>query len=321
VPIEAVHYDFNGVAADLIGQSQVRVDDDGVWWMSNPHPSTPVNGQPNTDRHDFYFMRMTFKNDENLVTSLRPLNPSVTIVNDAGVSANVGNLRIGLNFTLSGATATTFGSAVKTASGLQLDTGPVVDGARTDTPSYLQIAGPGSFNRLGLEYFSGPITISALPGNSPREGEVGFVELDNVDIEQINAGTYHYAFKQGLVGTLLGRVKIPTLGLPATMSMTLDLTVLGRVVGTVPGLEVEYSVIPRQVAASSPSAAPSVFTSDGSVSGVAIVATNQYYRTTKLLSPVVYPGDIVLFKLRRNGTGGYLGNVGLISLSYILNAV
>jgi len=311
IPISAVHYDVNGIAADLIANDTVLVNDEGIWWKSVSNLSTV--------RHDFYFTRMTFKTDASVVTSLTSDSDSLEIKNSQGNAATTGDLRIKLKFTVASEESSLNGQAVKEIDGMTAKLGPVVDGLRTTTPDYVTITGGSTVSIGGTTYRKGALTLSVLSGSAPREGPIDFVELNNVDVDQYN-NVYYLALKQTVTGVVLGRVQLPVLGLPTSMTMTLHVSVLGRVNGTTPTLAVEYLVIPRQSSVNSPSALPTSFSAASSVTGVALTA-NQYYRADIALPPTINPGDIVYFKITRNGTGGYSGDVGLIGMRWRVDAV
>jgi len=305
IPISAVAYDLNGTAADLVLSDQIRIDDDGIWWMTSSNSFAAY-------RHDFYFTRMSFKTNLNVVTALHSNSAQLTVTNAAGVSSNVGSLYIDLDLSLGSTSSNVYGSAVKEVDGTTVKVGPVVDGIRTDTPEYLTVTSDATFVSGGNTFHKGLTKLTVQPPTAPREGLVEFVNLSNVDVENFN-NTFYLAMKQSVVGEITSKLHLPVVGVPEDVDTTIELTILGRIVGTTPTLSIDYMVIPYQAAAGTPSAIPTTFTSAGTVTGVAIATINSYYRTSFTIPVTMHPGDILYYRITRNGTAGYSGDIGIMA--------
>ena len=235
VPIGAVAYDVNGVAADLINHPQIQITDNGIWWMD-------AGNDVLNYRHDLYFTRMTFKTASNMVTSLVAADSSVNILDASGNAASVGDLKISAGFNIANlGTSNLTGQAVKTNTGTGLGYGPVVEGIRS-LSSNLVLSGGSTFTDGGNTYQKGLVLLNFIAPNS-RDGVVQFDELDGVKVETV-AGINYLTFKANTVAKIRARISLPLSSIPAASTLKFRITAVGTAAGTMPELAMTYLVIP-----------------------------------------------------------------------------
>lgn len=309
IPISAVHYDLDGVAADLVVNDKVYIDDTGIWWKSVSALTIP--------RHDFYFTRMTFKNSAALVTSLRSNSTALTVKDSAGASANTGDLFLDLDLAIGSSSNVVNGQAVKSHQDLTLNYGPVVDGARTTTPDFVSITGTGSFSYSSNVYQSGPLVIDVLPPELLREGVVEHVDLNNATISTVGDVAFVALPADSTGCSYTGKLVVPYIGFTADQTVTLEFLVWARAAaaGTMPDLDVSYLGIARPATTNTPAALSTTFTNHATgldLSTVGSVSSGYYFRYNLELGDFA-PGSVVYFKVARTGVGGYSGEIGLIA--------
>lgn len=309
VPIGAVHFDIDGISSDLLNGVPVLVNDLGIFWTSGS------DNPDDFDRHDLYFLRMTFKNNTSVVTRLRPLDASVTIENEDGDPAEVGELYIGVNVDIDNTSSNAYGQAVKDLSGLTGEIGPVVDGVRSGTPSTLSAVGTGSFVYEGYTYQKGPTTLTVLPSDS-RERGVSSIELDNVQVQTSDPVTYLALPSTG--GSLVGRIEVPEIGIDTQLDVTLVVELWARAAGNMPDLTVEAVVVSPLT--TTPAVVNPSLASVGTLDLPSGVSNNHAFRRTIELAAAVEPGSIVYFSLARAGSDGYSGDVGVLALKWYVEA-
>lgn len=309
IPISAVHYDLSGVAADLVANDKILINDSGIWWTW----ATALT----TVRHDFYFTRMTFKTSSALVTSIRSSSTALTVKDIDGASANTGDLYLGLDLSLGSSSNVVNGSAVKSHTDLTLNYGPVVDGIRTDTPDFVTITGTGSFSYSSNAYFNGPTTISVSPPELLREGGIENVDLNNATISPVGDVTFIALPADSAGCSYTGKFAIPYIGFSADQTVTLEFLVWARAAsaGTMPNLAVSYLEIPRPASTNTPASLSTTFTNHGTgiaLAGIGSVASGYYLRYNLVLGDFS-PGSDIYFKVTRSGVGGYSGEIGLLA--------
>lgn len=318
IPIGAVHYDIDGVASDLVNNTQILIDDSGIWWTDGVNPHTAV-------RHDFYFTKMTFKTKSALVTSLRSNSTALTVKNSDGATAAVGDLYLDLGLTLGSSDDAFTGLAVKSHNDLTLNYGPVVEGLATDTPTFVQLEGT-SFNHDGDPYVGGLVRLNVLSPDLAREGPIEFIDVNNVEIDEASGLVYVALKNSSNTGTFLGRFQTPYIGYTGdSFQVTLDMLVWSRAAGagTMPDLDVEYLVVDRPATVETPASLSTSYTShpDGiKLSDVGSVSAGYYFRYSLVLT-TCDPGAVVYFQVSRNGVGGFAGDIGILNMRWRVDPV
>jgi len=311
IPIGAVHYDIDGVAADLVNNEEILIDTDGIWWMDAIY-------LPTLYRHDFYYTRMTFKTNGACVTSLTPKDSSITITNSNEEDASVGDLIIGVNLSLDTDTADPNGLALKSVDGLVLANGPVVDGIRISSGSGT-ITGSSTYSDGSNTYQTGLLSL-ALTDPTSREGVISFSEIDGLILESIN-NIDVLTFKKSVAATLKGRISLPGVGLASGVSLKLQFIVWPRAVGTMIDLPMTYLKIAKPTTSpATPSTLVTTYTSitDGlELSGLGAIATTSKYSLFEVALPSTYnPGDIIYFTITRSSSDGYAGDISLLDMRW-----
>lgn len=313
IPLAAVHYDIDGVAADLVANDRVLINEEGIWW-------TDISDGPAGLRHDFYFLRMTFRNNDNAVTALTALDDSITLTNRVtGVDAVTGSALtgpVGLRATF--AATTTHNAegieALKSVAGQEFQFGPVLAGVRSDNTDLLTVTGTAHPTQSGYKH--GLVTLSPAAAAENRGGQVEFVALDNAALTAWQ-GIYFYELKHDRVGSFRGRIMVPTVGLSGDYSLTLELMVLARAAGTPPDLTFSTRVV---IATAGPEALPTtdIELTDIPLSAVGALTLNQYVTVTAPAITPVAPGDLVYFTVSREVAGGLSGSLGVLSVRWTL---
>lgn len=307
IPIGAVAYDVTGVAADLVGNAQVLINSNGIWWMSNTDPLTV--------RHDLYFTRMTFKTATNMVTSLTAADASVTITDADGNPASVGDLKIGAGFDITAlGTDNITGIAVKSNTATQLGYGPVIEGIRSLSGN-ITVTGAGSFTDSGHTYQKGLMTIN-FTSPSSRDGLINFDELDGVRVETIN-GVNYLTFKAGVAASVRSRISLPAANVPVDSTLTFKFTVSGTAAGTMPTLAMTYLIIPAAAALNTLYTLDTSYTAFGTglalgAFGVIPSSPVKYGQAMVALPDTVNPGDTVYITMARTNSDGYSGDIRII---------
>lgn len=302
IPIGAVHIDRDGVAADVYGEIDLVINSDGIFWMDS------VTDPTDYDYIDFYFTKMTFKVGSAMVTSLAPADTSIVITDANGKAATIGDLKVSANFAVTNDTADAItGLSFKTLSGLNLGKGPIIEGLRTTTPNYVSITSDETFISAGNTYSKGLVTLSVSDPSGQREGPVEFTSLDNTELET-KSGISYIEFENGQAGSITGKFRVPSTGLPSALNLTISLIVWGFAAGTTPNIPLTYwKFSPSAVGQSQ--ASPS-FTTATAITGAVIDAGDMVELQSDDIE--ISAGDIIVFTLSRTASDGYAGNYGIV---------
>jgi hypothetical protein len=269
---------------------------------------------------------MTFKNTSAVVTSLITDTPGVEITNLDGDPASVGDLLLSVGFASSLNSSNLLGGkAVKSVSGLTLSSGPVIEGVRNT--GGLTVSGSSSFTNSGHTYYNGLIDIS-VSSPQAREGPTHQLELDGVIVERVS-NIEVLTFKNTSstkTNTIRGKVKLPELNVPASMTMTLKVLVWFRngLTSAPSNFAMTYLRIP---APGTVGAAEELTTTYSTISGGLPLSTVTSYANTPdqiavftVNIPVsVSPGDVVYYTLSRTTPDNYGYDISIIDQSWILN--
>jgi hypothetical protein len=311
-PTGSAIYLIDGVQVDVLAETPVLIDEYGIWWMDGG--ATPLEAGP---IHDVYFLRSTFRSSTAMVTSLTPADSTITLVDNTGQPASVGDLRVSGNFTLTDDDGTNVsGRAFKAVQSNQLASGPVIDGIRTSTPSTVALTGGSTFVSDGQTYRSGLISLAVTDPSGVRTGPVEFVDLTGAQVDN-TTGVVSTNLPNGLASSVTLRCPVPAISVEGSYTMQLRLLLWLRADGIPPDLGLSKFVF--SPTGETPKAFSPSFTAiaDVELSNVGTVENGQAVEF--LTDPVtVTAGDLVHFKLSRGSADSFGGPVGILRATWEL---
>jgi len=271
-----------------------------------------------------YFTKMVFKTNNALVTSLAPAsNSPITVVGCDGDPATTGDLKLGLDLSLSVVEGEEGYQAFKGVTGTTFKRGPVVSGLKAGSNVQFQPV-PGQSEIDGSGFLRGKATIDVvLPGSEQQEAPIALVALDSVREELINdvdGGIFYLSFPSDRESSLRGRITVPFEGLITNPEMLIRLWLLGRTAGTLPALEISYRRLPRPDP-NTLCAAVALPTVDVVLAdlGTCVVGANEYIEIDSDAFAIAR-GDTIYFTLKRSAPDGYAGDVGILRMSNRISA-
>jgi len=290
----------------IVSDSDVVVDEFGIWWFDDDEDNTPFFGDPGETV--LWFAVMTTLTDQAVVTCLTAgENSGITIVDKDGNPAKSGSLVLNADFSPENLDDDEEGHlVVKDFDGINYKRGPVVSKLSAEAP-------------LTVDQEQGEVTISLDQAlMNLRVGTPDLYYNDDVRFDTWNSTPFLH-FPAGKISSLQGRIKIPP-ELPNADSyqVTLKLQILAvHPAGTltIDDLKMGYRVLPE-----GPDSLP---TSQYAVNtGLNIDSSmgSYAYKVVDLVPIPVEAGDILLFTLKREDNV-YAGGVGLLSVTYVIEAV
>lgn len=330
-----------GVELPLGKGGLVVLDESGIWWMADCNGDVPWPADLNTApslsssivsssaggpddcprrterRLVLYFAKVRYAIDRSVVTSLQAEDAAgpIAFVDCDGNPATTGAL-------------------------FARFTGKFLIG-REDVPGSLALKGlddTGKFLRgrvlEGVRSKSGRVTLTgtATTTQDDKTYQQGLVELDfDADpdarvvnpqvVRLIDAKDRYYedlmylGLPDGQESGLRYKFKMPAAdAFPGTPKLKLRLTLLGRVAGTLPALDLSYRRVP--VGSTTPAALPTADTTLAVTTAIAVDVDE--YVTVESAAFTVAAEDTVMFSLTRAGTGGYNGEVGVLDAVAVL---
>lgn len=342
VPLDAVQilYDkgrHRGGATDVpIGvDGLVVLDQYGIWWMSDcygdvPWPrdfnssisssatsesSNPECPREETTRIIMGFAKMIFATDKSVVTSLKPFEGSpIRFVDCDGEEASTGNLfaKFISDFLIQD-NDFEGNLALKALDGVNFKRGYMVQGVRS-TNDNLSISGTRQKSISNVSYSQGLLDLTVNLEPSARDLPVKLVRLGNAK-DRLYEGVMYIGFPDSTESSIIGSIKVPGAGLPASPKVKLRLQLFGRTAGTLPGLELTYRILSR------PTSATALPTTDSALAiDTELVITASQYIEAESAAITVVAGDTIVFTLKRTGDDAYGAEVGLLDLVGILYA-
>jgi hypothetical protein len=334
IPLQNVYLERNGDGVRIVGDAgevTAVVNEDGIWWMSGCAGQVPF-GQADInpgagcvtypDRLDLWISRLVFKTGEGMVTSLRPADDSIEITDLHGTTATGGDLKISAKLTASAVSGQKGYQAAKTVTGGQLKFGVVTEGIQSLSP-FLTISGVPVDEAEGdpaSGFTGGRVLIDWTDPNSNREGSLDVLQLDNVDVASPDDIT-SLIFRNGVAGTIRGRLRLPTLGVPeAGLVLRFKALVMAHAGGTLPDLSMTVRRIPQPTADCEKQTLPTPDDSfpDLTLSSCGTVTSNQYLQKSSE-GLTVQAGDLVFASISRGSGDGYAGDLGVLDLRYSLS--
>jgi hypothetical protein len=335
----------NGVLVDSHDtDGLVRVDNNGIWWMSNCNTRVPFpihlvttntscatawaglltapdacSATP-TPTLDFYFCQPAYITADTAVGSLVSTDPRIEIFRegepDVGASSGALQLALNLSFLLVDADPGGY-LAIKsfdptTQTFLQ---GPVATGIWSPS-SRVTLTGDESdtvtIADVAQTVYRGNVGINVTSG-SIQELMPDLIRIAGAE-EVYYQNIMRLSLPAGKVTGLRVRFMVPTTIDLASPTLALNLRILGRSAGTTGSLTVTYLRIPA-----APSAPATIPTMDSAVTMNTVITLDaDQYQDVQATPVSITAGDDVLFMITRNASDGYAGEVDLLRISATL---
>ena len=325
----------------------VKIDSNGIWWMSDcydqvPWPTDYTTGDSLSYAPDecpadsvpqmlLYFTKVNFATDISVVSSLTSLDNRLKIY-CAGTTdtKSVGDLEIDLDLNFVVGDDDTAGYLVfKELDGNNFKRGPIAEGIYANNANVILAGDASKSVTIGADtktVYYGNVGISVLTDQT-QELDSRLVRLDGVT-EEHNPVLY-LGFPNDVATSFIVKFEIPT-SAQTDSSFQYRPRFIGRSAGnlpTTPNLTIEYQVAARPGAASAggtgstavtvPAASFAAMTCDTSFSG--LTANQAVEALTAAVT--VQPGDVVYVKVSRTNpaSDGYAGEFGVMQQNGILS--
>jgi len=317
-------------------------DEHGLWWLSScygdvPWPEPPDLVPPALEGSSFGFGRCPREEVMRLVLtcvdsagagslavrSLRPAPGSmVQVRDDRGDPATHGDLVVDVDWggTITFDPTLAIGRAVKDLgpSG-HLLAGPTVSGVSAG--SRVVLSGGDVFTAGDTTYRRGLVTISAQVGDLPRELSLQLVRLQDAEEGFIETlGIPFLSLPPGRDSSFIARFDVPPAEFPGPVAMVLRGLIYSGASGTLPAVTAAVRVIPRPDASGVVLASTSSEVWTFPTAGVAITGGQAKEVATPTALPVT-PGATVMVRIGRGVGDGFAGEVGLLRLAVVLQAI
>lgn len=315
----------------------VLLDRNGIWWTSDCYGDVPWPTDLDTEspasasesgcpRARDVAMRVwtTYPRVgavDAAVASLTSRSERLTIERCDGTAGSTGDLAVTLDLDYETVDGQAGYQALKGFDGDTFAVGPVCEGlyALSDevtlTSPATSLLDPDDEDSPLVHH--GPVGIDLSPAGS-RELTAELFRLETGAEQAYYEDVPYLNFPSGRAARIVIRVNVPDRLTVPTPLLTLNLAFFGRSGGTLPTLTLLARRIPK---ATTTAAALPTATADASVSLPAIgaLAANNY----KLVASgtlAVAAGDLVLFKLSRGASDGYVNDVGLLKFSALVES-
>jgi hypothetical protein len=338
------------LAGQVLGDI-VKVDSNGIWWMTNcydqvPWPTDYTTGDSLSYSMDtcpqeaipamlLYFVKVNFATDISVVSSIKSLDDRLKIYCSGTTTVeSVGDLDIDLdlNFVV-GADDTSGYLAFKELDGNDFKRGPIAEGVYSKT-SNVSLTGDASksvtIDSVARTVWYGNVGVSVLDTDT-QELKSQLVRLDGVT-EEHNPLLY-LGFPNDVASSFVVKFEVPA-DAPDNSDFQYRPRFIGRVSGTLPTtpeLTIEYKIAVRPgIAAAGEAGAQTVatvptattWTAIGNTVTTASISANHAVEVLTAASEVtVQPGDVVYIKVSRtNPSGdGYVGEFGVMQQNGIIS--
>jgi hypothetical protein len=309
----------------------VVVNRDGIWWMSDcydevPWPTTLDSLGSASEIGDacdavnkeaflrLFFAKVNFATDTSMVRSLQSLDPRLLVVCAGdGTDGASGDLALDLDLELLAGDDNRSGAlAIKEfeASTNKLHRGPVLSGLIANSPN-MQITGDYYVNTVHGRAYYGNVRVGIL-SQASQEVASQLVRLDGATEE--SDPVLYLGLSAEYRSNYVAQFTIPA-DAPNSIKFKLRLRILGRAIGTLPQLVVDYYRAPRPVnGLVTPVEIAKVYASLPIVTVATLAAANYAVEATSD-EITVLPGDIVYIRVQRNPTDAgdtYAGEVGIM---------
>lgn len=314
------------------------INTSGIWWMSDCYGDVPWptsydssessesysdSAESECPRHlqmamSLWFSRPNYATDTSVVTSVRSADSRLRVrcLTDPDTAATAGDLLLALDLALTvNAVDDLAAFAIKTvANGGFLQAGPVVSGLFTRDEDVV-LVGEATFPHPDLEDVTaqhGLVEVS-VQKDGARELPVHLVRLGRAQQEYLEETPY-LGLPEDEDTEFTAIIDIPKSTGLVSPRLAYRVSLLGRAAGTLPDLTVTARRIPRPA---NGLATPLDLPTDANDIALTVDMTatltsaNQYVEAVSDAFEVA-DGDRVLIRVRREGTDGYAGDVGIL---------
>ena len=314
----------------------VVFDQYGIWWMTDCYEQVPWPNEtfPNTSsassaalcpvvpamRIYLSFLRMTYLNSKNVVTSLKSDSSAIEVVDCDGNPAETGDLHLVFKLNWAQVDSGELGEDViksfDDTTG-ELKRGKVLEGL---------IAGPNislsSSTTRNLDpndpssalVYQGIATVSADTDPTGKEIPVELYRLDDARLRFTGSVPY-IAFLEDQASSLVGKILLPSSALPTSPYLRLRVLFYGDATGTPPAITLQQLLVNRPA---SPTPLPSGQTAWGfDVPAVGAITSGDYFEVQSD-ALAFSAGDSLFFEMTRAGSDGYAGELGLLRVTAVL---
>jgi hypothetical protein len=315
------------------------LDRNGIWWMSDcygdvPWPTTLDTATPASDSlsHSasevecprtlsmalrLWFTRVNFATDATAVTSLRSLSDRLVVRCVDGSEAATGDLTIDLDLDLVTREGVAGYQALKGLDGNTFSRGPVCEGVYALSDN-VTLSSPAASIVDGEAVHHGPVGI-AVSTDPSKELPVQLFRLDGAE-EEFYLDTMYISLPEARETGVRCRIEVPADAALPSPQLRLRLTVLGRVLGTLPTLTVTARRLPRPASGLD---APEQLPDEDAEFAVAVDTAATLSLGGQYVEAAADPfevaaGDTVFVSVTRADDDGYPGAVGLIRVSGLL---
>lgn len=264
LPAQYAYISLNGRG---LGSSQCIIDEFGIWWMDDRYGKAPwvINLSPclssssltshsssapaseyplETRDIELWFTRLIFGPGANLVSSLRPADASMAVMDLNGVASRYGDLQVKVAQPVEVEDARPRALKAWTPSTGEIGVGPVVGGIRPGSPELvLSGATPDASG-----FYRGDLVLSFVDPSAQRDLGVQLVALNNVEEETVS-DVLVLTFPASRTAQIRGKVPVAAVTLQAgsAMAMRFRFWFLARTAVTLSALtmSLSYRRVPR----------------------------------------------------------------------------
>ena len=318
LPAQYAYISLNGRG---LGSAQCIIDEFGIWWMDDRYgkapwvinlspclsssslasnsSSAPGSGYPLETRDiELWFTRLVFGPGANLVSSLRPADASIAVLDLNGVASRYGNLQVKVATPVE--VEDTRPRALKSwvPSTGEIGVGPVVGGLKSVSPELVLTGAVADSDG----YLRGDLSLQFVDPSAQRDLGVQLVALNNVEEETVS-NVLVLTLPADRVSQIRGKVPVASISLQpgSSMAMRLRFWFLARTAVDLSTLDLSLSY--RRVLRPD-GCTPVVLPSADTVLDFAelcsgVVAAGSYVEVTSEAFTVT-PGDVVYFTLMKD---------------------
>jgi hypothetical protein len=339
----------------------VRIDLNGIWWMTDCYNQVPWNSTYNSDseavsssssaadtcpvtppvRITLSFLRMLAITDKTVVTSLQAaVGEPLEFLDINGLAATTGDLYAKLNLALIVADDEEYGGQVLkgiSTAGTQFTRGWVTEGLVSVAEAVIlsstrsrALDPDNPVSESNPSVHQGIVTIDFLADGGDRELQPQLTKLTDT-LEREHKGVLYLGFPSGRTSSAKFSIVIPDRGLPSgDLQMSIRTRVFGRVNGVLPAITMSYYRVirptentPTAISISQTAFAYDVVTPSDDVDGSGTDLSADNIIEVESAPFTVAMGDTVFITVQRAATAApaFAGDFALVRLLGVVSRV